>query len=166
MKPKLNLNKVNFGGRIIEVNSKPKPRIGTLAVKINGSHVTIRDDGYSKPTIQTERPKLNLRFRPAAAPDGMTDWYNGDQKPMHVGVFEREGNEANGLNPEFPYSWWNGIFWCVGGRTPAAAMDIPKQYGISQPEKWYIVKSRCQNARWRGFTHEQPNTERAHNAPD
>lgn len=95
--------------------------------------------------------------------DGKTVWYPGHQKPMRVGVYEREGP-----SPEYPYSWWNGVFWCIGGRTPEEAVKpihrrIP---GGPQPDKWYVCPSHVQDARWRGLTREHASEERAHNAPE
>jgi hypothetical protein len=62
-----------------------------------------------------------------------TEWYTGDQKPVHIGVYKRYIE-----NEGFRYSMWNGAAWLDWCGTVSSAY---KQRG----------KSRTQNAPWRGL---------------
>lgn len=48
----------------------------------------------------------------------LTDWYNGNIKPVHIGVYERKSN--HGLNA---YSYWDGNHWKMFGATPLNAEE-------------------------------------------
>lgn len=64
----------------------------------------------------------------------LTKWYQGDQKPVRVGVYERD-IKAFGKT----YSKWDGKNWrCIG-------------WSPDDAENWSFAKSAYQNSPWRGL---------------
>lgn len=142
---------------------KTKPKLNLRIRPDTGPHYITEVDPKAGTFVIGNVPKPRILNRAAPAPEGVTAWYPGTLKPMRVGVYERTGP-----NPEYPYSWWNGVFWCIGGKTPDDAMkplhkSLP---GCPQPDKWFVCPSHVQDASWRGLTREHASEERAHNAPD
>lgn len=71
----------------------------------------------------------------------VTEWFDGDEKPVHGGPYERKvsGTALDIYHPPTPiYSYWNDIWWSIGDKTPDLAMlasHLPSEY---------------QNLPWRG----------------
>lgn len=64
----------------------------------------------------------------------LTEWYSGDQKPVRVGVYER--NFEDGLTIA-EYSYWDGKNWKVSGLSvPDANMYKIGAISAKQRLKW------------------------------
>lgn len=68
----------------------------------------------------------------------LTPWFSGDQKPVRVGVYERDYGSGKTY-----YCWWNGKVFGCGEREPGEAKMAIKIFGI-----FWI--SADQNLPWRG----------------
>ena len=67
-----------------------------------------------------------------------TGWYNGDQKPVRVGVYKRSFRPQD----DYFYSWWNGVTWGI---------DCHLNENASVNRDW---TSYFQNMPWCGLTKE------------
>lgn len=70
-----------------------------------------------------------------------TGWYGGDQKPVHIGVYERDMTLADSVDQYLIYSYWNGDYWTVSGDTPEKAVAHIR-----------LLDSNYQDLPWRGLT--------------
>lgn len=66
-----------------------------------------------------------------------TPWFPGDIKPAHVGVYERQYNQAIG------FTLWDGKAWKVGGASTPDGADTP-----------HAGESTFQELPWRGIARE------------
>lgn len=66
-----------------------------------------------------------------------TGWYNGDQYPVRVGVYEREREDISFKGTI--YSWWDGVCWSVFEPT------IEEAYNSRH------IPSCFNNLKWRGL---------------
>ena len=69
-----------------------------------------------------------------------TRWYDGEQKPVYVGVYERKFGKASSYFPHTTFfSRWDGKYWAQSGVTVEGA-DARRNF------------SHLQHLPWRGFT--------------
>ena len=66
-----------------------------------------------------------------------TGWYSGDQKPVRVGVYQREYAPADPLW----YCWWNGQAWGMGCPTPEQAEQCKHHISLAQSKPWRGVNA-------------------------
>jgi len=69
----------------------------------------------------------------------MTPWFDPDQKPFHVGIYQTQNIKQWLDQPIQGYQNWNGEFWGIfNSSTEGAALDAGR-------------KSRYQRNYWRGL---------------
>lgn len=63
----------------------------------------------------------------------VTQWFGGDEKPVHIGSYERDVSDcplAFCFSPSLRwFSYWNGKSWGVIDKTPASAAEVS---GVSE----------------------------------
>jgi len=53
--------------------------------------------------------------------DKTTPWFDGNVKPVRVGVYMRRYHRGGGMEVTL-FSFWDGIHWIMGAITPKDAM--------------------------------------------
>lgn len=68
----------------------------------------------------------------------VTPWIEGDQKPVRVGVYERDyGKLKTGESVEgVVFSHWDGRGWGLFGRTKSEAIRWAKDYSFNKNVPW------------------------------
>lgn len=65
-----------------------------------------------------------------------TKWYDGDQKPAYVGVYERKFGKASGYFPNMTFfTRWNGENWSQNAVTVKGA-DAKRRWAHLQNLPW------------------------------
>jgi hypothetical protein len=64
----------------------------------------------------------------------LTEWYNGDQKPVRVGVYERDYSDCS------YFCWWNGRDFGKPAKSPETCKIFGMMWGTAID----------QNLPWRG----------------
>lgn len=72
-----------------------------------------------------------------------TEWYDGDQKPVHIGVYERDMTLAFKEDADLIYSYWNGIHWVLSSDSVEGA---ELEFDYCDFDSYY------QDLPWRGLT--------------
>lgn len=61
----------------------------------------------------------------------LTDWYNADQKPVRVGVYERSYKLYPSFYDRSYYCWWNGRSFGFGRDSPKLCSYLKMSEGAS-----------------------------------
>lgn len=62
----------------------------------------------------------------------VTQWFKGDEKPVHIGAYQR----AQANKRIIGYSYWNGKEWGVLSTTPYEAWRLSKVASVLQELQW------------------------------
>ena len=53
---------------------------------------------------------LQVTIKRTQPREGLTDWYPGTVRPVHIGIYERHFTDSKINPPEVSWHWWDGEF--------------------------------------------------------
>ena len=60
----------------------------------------------------------------------LTPWFNGKEKPVHVGLYQRN------VGGFVVYAWWNGHVWSLGDTSKRRTLSFKRHSSYHQDLDW------------------------------
>lgn len=60
----------------------------------------------------------------------LTPWFNGKEKPVRVGLYQRD------VRGFVVYAWWNGHTWSLGDKSKRRTLSFKRHSSYHQNLEW------------------------------